>query len=172
MRCFVGIPVSGEAADLCTELGRSAAVGRPVPRENLHLTLQFLDEQPRNNLEDLHMQLSALRYPVFSIRLSGLGQFGQTLHFMVEPSPMLQRLHEKILTCVLRSGIRVSQRRFRPHITVVRGLKKSLSNGYLDQPVAVCTMQAGQFALFASQLHSNGARYEILADYRLLPEES
>ncbi|EEX09218.1 2'-5' RNA ligase [Ruegeria lacuscaerulensis ITI-1157] len=169
MRCFVGIPVSGEIADLCVELGRSASDGRPVPRENLHLTLQFLDEQPHDSLEELHMQLDALRHPVFSIRVSGLGQFGQTLHVMVEPSSILQSLHDKVLACVRRSGIRVPHRRFRPHITVARGLKKCPSNDFLKQPITDCTMQVAQFALFSSTLHSSGARYETLADYQLLP---
>ncbi|WP_170588379.1 RNA 2',3'-cyclic phosphodiesterase [Ruegeria arenilitoris] len=167
IRCFVAIPVSSEIAQLYADVARAAHSGRSLPAENLHLTLAFLGDQTRDALIELNDHLEAVRCPAFSIRLSGLGSFGNSLHMAVEPDPELLHLHESVLQCIRLAGMRLQRRRFRPHITIVRGIEPALNRGFLQIPVPQATMFVTQFNLKSSTLRPDGARYETLSTYPL-----
>ncbi|WP_170405925.1 RNA 2',3'-cyclic phosphodiesterase [Ruegeria arenilitoris] len=167
IRCFVAIPVSSEIAQICADVARAAHCGRSLPAENLHLTLAFLGDQTRNALIELNDHLEALKRPAFSIRLSGLGSFGNSLHMVVEPDPELLHLHESVLQCIGRAGLTLQRRRFRPHITIVRGIESALNKAILHIPVPQTTMVVTQFNLNSSTLRPDGARYETLSTYPL-----
>ena len=46
MRAFLALDLPQETRDALIRVQADLPVGRPVPCENLHLTLAFLDEQP------------------------------------------------------------------------------------------------------------------------------
>ncbi|MFC3117545.1 2'-5' RNA ligase family protein [Jhaorihella thermophila] len=73
MRAFLAIGLPDAAVRDIRRLQARLPVGRAVPRDNLHLTLAFLDDQPEEALEALDAELQALRAPGFDLRLSGLG---------------------------------------------------------------------------------------------------
>ncbi|HCJ65458.1 MAG TPA: RNA 2',3'-cyclic phosphodiesterase, partial [Alcanivorax sp.] len=52
MRCFIGIPVPPALAATLTA-NPVPPTARPVPAANLHLTLAFLGERSRSQLEPL-----------------------------------------------------------------------------------------------------------------------
>ena len=52
MRAFIALPVSGAALDGIARLQQHLPEGRPLPEENLHLTLAFLDEQQDDHLAE------------------------------------------------------------------------------------------------------------------------
>ncbi|WP_170360487.1 RNA 2',3'-cyclic phosphodiesterase [Ruegeria arenilitoris] len=167
IRCFVAIPVSSEIAQICADVARAANCGRSLPAENLHLTLAFLGDQTRNALIELNDHFEVLRRPAISVRLSGLGSFGISLHMVVEPDPGLLHLHESVLQCIGRAGLTLQRRRFRPHITIVRGIESALNKAILHIPVPQTTMVVTQFNLNSSTLRPDGARYETLSTYPL-----
>ena len=152
---------------------------RPVARENLHLTLVFLGEQRPDMLEALHEEL-ALRQPAgFTLRLDGLGVFGgdrpHNLHARVAPEPALSALQARLDRAARMQGMRPERRRFTPHVTLARlrpgdigpaALAGAIERvGALDaRPFAV-----DRFALFRSHLRRDGAQYDMLAEYPLLP---
>ncbi|KUJ76489.1 hypothetical protein AVO45_11915 [Ruegeria marisrubri] len=169
MRSFVAIPLTDDAARALAAVQRRLDVGRRVPRDNLHLTLAFLGDQPEETLGTLHEELLRIHCEPFAISLSGLGQHGRAVHLAVPETPPLTDLHDRINRAVNRAGISLPRRRFRPHVTIIR-LKSGTRLRRLRGEVAGFryeNMPVDHFALFASTLHPEGARYECLMDYPL-----
>ena len=71
MRCFIGIPVPPALAATLTA-NPVPPTARPVPAANLHLTLAFLGERSRSQLEPLLPPLknALARLPAFTVTLS------------------------------------------------------------------------------------------------------
>ena len=71
MRCFIGIPVPPALAATLTA-NPVPPTARPVPAANLHLTLAFLGERSRSQLEPLLPPLknALARLPAFTVTLN------------------------------------------------------------------------------------------------------
>lgn len=170
MRAFIALPVAGDALDGIARLQQQLPGGRPLPEENLHLTLAFLDDQPDDALEALHGTLSAIRAPGFAVPLRGLALYGQALAAEAEPVPPLTGLQTAVQTAARRAGIILPRRRFRPHITFARVKGRGAGlDGWISANAAtrLPDLQAGSFSLFASTLRPQGALHEELAVYPL-----
>lgn len=172
MRCFISLPVAKDVVPALLRLQRRLGVGRVVPPENLHLTLAFLDNQSHEVLEAIHESLQLIQAPPFSVTLTGLDQFGWSVHLKVQENPRLDALHGRVQAAVRHAGIFLPRRRFRPHVTVLRLKPTRCLPPYppdltgLEYP----EMEVSQFALYASTLLPDGARHECLAEYPLAPE--
>lgn len=169
LRCFVAIPVMPDIAHKIAEFGVKSGLGRPVPQENLHLTLAFLGRPPKDTLTDLHFELEAIRQSSFSVRFSGLNQFGSSLHLTIAPNSDLSVLHDRVVRCARRCGMDLPHRRFRPHVTVLRGVNAIPARSVYLRVEQVNTMDITHFCLMSSTLHPDGARYECLSVYPLSP---
>ncbi|WP_171175436.1 RNA 2',3'-cyclic phosphodiesterase [Ruegeria sp. HKCCD8929] len=166
MRSFIAIPMTEDAAQALIRQQQRLQTGRPVPRENPHLTLAFLDDQPEEILEALHEDLLRLRFDPFTLSLSGIGQFDSSIHTAVTASPELTALQNQISRTARHAGIVLPRRRFRPHVTIAR-LQPNTAP-ILDESTTTFRypdMLVTQFALYASILHPKGARHECLATY-------
>lgn len=173
MRCFLALPLAEDTRDALCRLQADLRVGRPVARENLHLTLAFLGEQTGPALEDLHEELEALSWPGFELTLRGTGCFGATVPRVVfagaDPVPGLVGLHRATKAASRRAGLVLQKRRFQPHVTFSRLKPQDAawvapflqdSAGFYHENGTVTS-----FALFRSRLRPGGASYEILAEY-------
>ena len=179
MRAFLALALPQAPARAIARLQAQLPAGRAVPREKLHLTLAFLDDQPEERLEALHGELLGLHAPGFDIRLSGLGLFGgrlpKVLHVAAAPEPELLALHERVVAAARRAGIRPDRARYRPHVTIARfgrGLKRADAarlGRFLEAhgSFALPPFPVRAFALFRSILHPEGALHEELAAYPL-----
>ena len=153
--------------------------GRPVARENLHLTVAFLGEHAGPVIEDVHYALSAIRLPRFELSLRGLdlpgGDRAKVLAAGVDPEPKLRLLRDKVLQAARGAGIDFPRERYLPHVTLARfnaGLRGEAAErmrafvldgaGFRTEPFEV----AG-FALWRSHLGRSGPIYEALAEYPL-----
>lgn len=181
MRAFIAIDLPDDTAAALAELQQRLPAGRPVPRDNLHLTLAFLDDQPEAVLEDLHFELASLRALPFDLRLSGLGCFGgrvpKVLFAGLDPSAELTRLHGQVVNAVRSAGIARPRERFRPHVTLARFNRPPdrQQAGRLQDFLAahdrltLPPFPVNGFCLYRSTLHSEGAIHEELARYPLAP---
>ncbi|AHD01643.1 RNA 2',3'-cyclic phosphodiesterase [Leisingera methylohalidivorans] len=178
MRAFAGLPLPDAALIALERVQEELTAGRPVPAENMHLTLAFLDDQPEQMLQALHQELAGIRAPVLSLRFQELEVFGgrqpRVLAAAVQKTPELSRLRDRVRSACQAAGIGLARERFRPHVTLVR-FPRHLQPGQLEkiagflQAAAGFRLQAeaGCFALYQSTLAPEGARYDVLAEYPL-----
>ncbi len=179
MRAFVGIELPDTVADILADLQDRLPAGRLTDPEAFHLTLAFLDDQPDDTLEALHLALSEVALPPFSVQVRGLGTFGrrapQALWAGVARNPSLAGLHGKVRGAAHRAGIVLRRERFRPHVTLARfgepllpeeleKLRRFLErfDGYPAPPFEVAS-----FTLYRSILTKSGPVHEPLAEYPL-----
>jgi 2'-5' RNA ligase len=179
IRAFVGIPLPGEVAAALEVAQAGIPSGRVVPRENFHITIAFLGEQPRPVLEDVHDALDGIRVPGFALRIEGLGMFGgarpRVLFAEVAPEPGLTQLRRKVLRAVHEAGIELSRERFRPHVTLarfgdgLRGEDAAELQAYVARRVGLSAepFAVENFVLYRSHLGRGGPTYEPLAEYPL-----
>lgn len=180
MRAFVAIDLPEEVSGALERLQAVLPVGRPVPPENLHLTLAFLGEQPEDALEELNFELEAIRQPPFELRFDGLGAFGgdrpRVLFADVAPNPALSGLRRRVVKALRRAGIAPSKERFHPHVTLARfgeraapevaaRLRRFVAETSAD---TVPGFPVTGFGLYASTLRPTGARHELLARYEFV----
>lgn len=179
MRAFVAAVLPPAALDSLEGAQSAILAGRLPPRENLHLTLAFLGEQPEDTLEELHRGLEDLRLARFMAHYDGLDIFDggkqRLLVAKVSTDASLQQLHNRIKGALHTTGLTPERRRFRPHITLAR-MTGSLSRtdagrlaAYLSSGVTsvLQPFEVSEFALFRSTLRPDGARHEELARYQM-----
>lgn len=179
MRAFVAITVPDLPAGQLVALQRALTVGRPVPEENLHLTLCFLGEQDEEAVVEAHDTLSAISMPSFELQLAGLGTFGnRTPHVVVAEvakSEALEALQARITRSLRNAGLGFEKRRFRPHVTIAR-LPNTLAPDELERIRRFLEERGGfrgspfkveHFTLYRSVLKPEAARHDELARYEL-----
>lgn len=144
-----------------------ASGGRPVPRENLHLTLAFLGNVPQGLLPELRAAAARLSLPGFRFVLDSAGYWPRPRVAWVAPSRVPRQLPELVaaLWRVLEGlPVQADTRPYRPHLTVARKVSRpgelALERS-VDWPVS-------EFCLVQSVTDPTGARYELLARYHLL----
>lgn len=180
MRAFIALPLPDETLGALAEMqSRLGAPGRPVPEDNMHLTLAFLGDPGEAELSDLHEVLEATPLPAPELRFGPLGTFAEMerglLFVSVEASPALVSLHGKVARAARMAGITLPRRRFRPHVTLFRSNRQPTGPARdrmavaLGQAVDLPPVQAGTMGLYRSTLGPGGARHEALALYPLSP---
>lgn len=177
MRAFVAITLPEDVLDALEQAQMQFSSGRRVSRENLHLTLAFLDDQPAEALEALHEELELLRSEEFSVALTSLGCFGgnrpRLVFAEVAPNPVLDALYRQVMRAVRRAGLTVKRQRFHPHVTLLRLNRQDDETGRLGKTLtSLAGLRFPEFpvrstALFRSDLYPSGPIYHELARYEL-----
>ncbi|PPB82314.1 2'-5' RNA ligase [Albidovulum inexpectatum] len=180
MRSFIAIPLPEDLADRLADLAEQIDMGRPVPAENMHVTLAFLDDQSDAALERIHDTLSGIAARPFELVIEGISTLGgatpRIVHAALRHSPELADLHRRIRSRLHGAGIMLPRERFVPHVTLARlprhpdaeelaRLARFLS-AHGTWPGGAFTVHG--FGLFASHLRPEGPRYEMLAEYSLI----
>ncbi len=179
MRAFLGLPLPDEVTEDLARRAASAGTGRAIAPGNLHLTLAFLDDQPLTALAALdaglrHLVAAPVRLEWGPPDFLGGGR-RRVLALTVLPAPELLTLHARVGRALREAGIALPAARFRPHVSLLRlpaspdrraqvRLQGLIMGGAL---AGLAPVTVGRFALYRSHLASDGARYEILADYPL-----
>ena len=177
MRAFLAIELPDEVTFALSQVALSLPVGSPMPEENLHLTLVFLDDQSDAQLEELHFELAGISGQRFELDFDGLGCFGagapKILYARIAESKALTDLHQQVRRAAHRAGIVLARQRYRPHVTLARfgrGLQwrdaERLEGFIADHSqIDLPGFAVSGFALFQSTLHREGAIHDQLADY-------
>lgn len=188
VRAFIAIEVSPRLKEkLYKEIGplREAlprSMVRWVNVGNIHLTLKFLGDTSRSDLEKLKRYLNeevAGKKP-FEIGVSGLGVFGgfsrpRVVWVGVKDNGKLLSLHSSVERVASRMGSEPERRPFAPHLTLGRvqhRISKS-DKGRIRQEILshekldFGTMQVNYLHCFESQLKSTGAVYRSLFSVKL-----
>ena len=125
MRCFIGIPVPPALSATLTA-NPVPPTARPVPAANLHLTLAFLGERSRSQLEPLLPALNnaLARFPAFTVTLSTVDAFpepgGRIWAAHARRDVALLDLHQQVWSVLSQAGIEAEPLQFLPHVTLAR----------------------------------------------------
>jgi 2'-5' RNA ligase len=151
---------------------------RPIPPENLHVTLVFLGELPDRVLADVDLAFRAVRAPGFDLALKGVGMFGggkpRAVYAGVAAAPALAHLQAKLETAARGAGLELPVRRYLPHVTLARLPERLEGRERLERAVAgrasyaAPAFRVGDFRLYRSHLTRGGSIYEELAAYPLV----
>lgn len=179
MRAFLALPIPETTAAALVAAQELIPVGRPVPEDNLHLTLAFLGDVSDAVLADLHDVLSVTTLPTAQVSFGGLGTFGEIDRGLVFAEVLadkrLSALHAKVAQASRMAGADLPRRRFRPHVTLARtnrqptGSARDRLAASLGARIDIPGFEATELVLFQSTLGSGGARHDPLASYPLSP---
>lgn len=165
---FALLPDEGVRAQLRQlQKDLNQAGGRPVPTENLHLTLLFLGNvaaEKINAVCDIAENIVGSR---FDLTLDVFGSFRQNNARVLwlgpsEPPPELDALHQSLCWQVESIGLSVRKETYRPHVTLVR--KADSRKRLPEKSDQGIPWTARRCALIASELLPTGSRYETLAE--------
>ncbi len=135
LRLFVAL-WPGEGVRRAVRAASHAAVeasgGRPVPRDNYHLTLVFLGDQPREGLPSIQRAMAAVEPPAGLLRLDCFGTFGKAGVLWLGPrhTPQsLTRCVRELRRALRTEGVewRRGTERFRAHMTLARRIRSEPS---------------------------------------------
>lgn len=150
-----------------SQMMNTALRGRPVPVNNLHMTLFFLGEVDAVTLQKIEHFSDHVCTSSFSITLSELVFRQKQQLVWVEAEEVPPQLAD--LLNVLRENlsilpVRLEKRQFVPHVTLVR---KANSQRAPFKAITPIQWQVGHFSLVRSHLGEKGVRYEILKNWML-----
>jgi RNA 2',3'-cyclic 3'-phosphodiesterase len=147
---------------------------RWVNPRNLHLTLRFLGEISRSQVETvcLAVRCAAARVEAFPVHLSGTGCFPsprrpRAFWIRVAQASDLVRLFEAVEQELLSAGFPREARPFSPHLTLGR-VRVDRSSSRLGEAMARSKFDAAPFlvtslTVMKSELRKSGAVYTPLA---------
>lgn len=151
------------------ELARDAARrahGRPVPADNIHLTLAFVGDISVDRMPGLLELGAALRAQRISVQLDAQGEFRRAGVAWIAPSAPPRAL--MALAADLRSGLDAAgvpqeERPFHPHLTLARRCR----GPYMPERVESFAWLVDHVALMQSVRGADGGRYRVLQRWSL-----
>lgn len=125
MRLFVALTFPPEVLDQL-EAVQAQLAGNRTRRENLHMTLAFLGENPPARIPALRQLLRPIaeKTPCFSMTLDRLAVFGSGKNALAcltgAPPAELTTLVRDLEAALRAQGFSLEDRDFRPHVTLTR----------------------------------------------------
>jgi 2'-5' RNA ligase len=161
LRLFYALWPDAATRDALLALQRGLS-GRPTQRDNLHLTLAFLGQQPAAALPLLRQVLASLPTAPLSLSLDRSGYFARHRIAWIGPATApaaLIEVQQGLLQALAQQPIRFAlPPHFEPHVTLARNANAAPEP--ITQPVA---WRSSQIVLAQSATLAQGARYEVLA---------
>jgi 2'-5' RNA ligase len=165
---FIGFGLSEElhsALEAVQQQLRTQGVkARYVAQNNLHVTLLFLGEvaDPAVPAQLIAEALADFREPV-ELALDGFGAFGdRSVHVTIRQNPELLGL-QAALAERFEPLIGAENRRYRPHVTVARGVQTK--DAWVEVPAR--KMLANEVTLFESSVTKGRRLYKPIFTYPL-----
>lgn len=163
MRLFIAIRPADEIGKILVrtqdDLFRHGVRGSLLPRENLHMTLNFIGEYP-----DPDQVLDAMdnaEFSAFPIALNEIGLFNNNILWAgVHQSEPLMKLVRRLRYELARADIPFDNRKFMPHITLLRNVDDT--KGVPEIRVPEVSMMVDSISLFRSDRGKRGMIYTEL----------
>jgi len=175
-RVFIGIPVDKQSQRLINKLLKplkeSPTDIRWVPENNRHLTLAFLGDTAKSEIDSLIQTFDTTyqRRSCFHYRLSGLSRFpnasGRIIALSGQPVEPLEEIYQVTRKLLDKNRIDFDQKSFRPHITLARIRKARPVKTAFDQHTDI-SLDITSVVLYQSTLNSTGSIYSRLKETKL-----
>lgn len=155
-----------------SELAKTKFQGKLTEPENLHLTLKFLGEVPKEVLEKVKSLLSSIKFQKLELKLGKVGVFShrgnpRIVWIKLEGAPIfkLQKEIDKSL-----KDLFPKEERFMSHLTIAR-IKHAKDKRSFDLKIKSLTakklkFEIDSFRLVRSELKTLGPIYTTLADFK------
>lgn len=172
MRTFISVdvPITDEIEGI---LGRMRSLDniRPVPKDQIHLTLKFLGDTDEKDVKRVCDSLKDVLSGTgpFDICVKGVGAFPDKKHARVvwlgvkEPEPLIETA-DKVDSVVKGMRLSSDDKRFSPHITVGRingrADLKDIFERYRD--TEFCRFSCGHVDVMKSVLTPKGAIHSVV----------
>ena len=176
MRLFVALELPWEVRERLARMAGGVPGARWLDAEQMHLTLRFIGEVDGHTQDDIEAALSRVHVAPFSVRVDGMGCFGngrnaRVLWAGLAADGTLGRLQSKVETAISQVGLAPERRKFHPHVTLAR-LKHPDMNRLRDYlarngDVVSEDLPMDHFTLFSSHLGHAGAVYRTEATFPL-----
>ncbi len=177
IRLFIAIDVPEAVRKEVAGMGRAIANTRPVPADQLHLTLKFIGEVEGSRSLDIRDALTEIFLPKFSIALKGIGTFPprgipRILWVGVEAGEHILPLRNSIERTLAVINIPRDKKKYIPHLTIAR--LKNCSIHHLQQFLAgnaffqTAEFPVESFHLYSSRLTQKGAQHTVERSYPLI----
>lgn len=140
--------------------------GRKVVPENYHITLRFLGNVAHQTIDALCLDCDAILSESFSITLDKTGWWQKPKIFWLAPSvtpPSLTALVNSVSTMAARRGIEGDNKRYFPHITLMR----NVSEVPVMPVIKPFNWTATDYCLMQSITRPQGVQYRELARWAL-----
>ncbi len=175
-RVFIGIPVNHQFQQhvnlLLKPIKDSRQDIRWVVEKNRHLTLAFLGNRPKTEVENL-LGLFDETYKGgthFQYRFSKLTRFpdsaGRIIALTGKPGVQLDHLFQLTRQLLQKNGFEFERKTFRPHVTLGRIKRAKQVKTIIDQPINI-TLDISKIRLFKSTLTESGSVYSALREVHL-----
>jgi 2'-5' RNA ligase len=181
LRVFFALWPDAGVRDRLAELARATserAHGRSPPPENLHMTLVFVGEVPRDAVAALQEigRAAAAAVAPFALTLDRIGAFHRQGIAWVgasSPPPALAAAAAELGGGLAAQGFRLERRAFHAHVTLARRCRIRPDDPMRDgEPVPVPVVwNVARMTLAASELASGPPRYRELDGWRLAAED-
>lgn len=164
MRLFIAILFEEPIIKSLTKLqGRWRDIGvrgRFAPEQNLHLTLAFIGEY--GSAEPVLDVMDAVPFALFSIKLDGIGNFGDNCWVGIEKNEELSKYVSRLRKTLAANNIPYDKKKFFPHITLVRKTALNCGMEELLQNHPQGEMVVKSIDLMSSTRGKNGMIYTSL----------
>jgi len=182
MRLFLAVDmpdsIRRSAGDLVRQLNIPAQKVRWVKEENLHITLKFLGETPRERLDAVKegARAAATGFGPIGVCVEGAGVFPNKIKPRVfwlgikGDSATLARLAAALNTVMAKLGFEDEDRPFSPHLTIGRVQVDSAKGQVIRAAAAYKDTAFGSFTvdrlfLYESVLGPGGPKYTALGEF-------
>lgn len=146
---------------------QQACGGRVMRRDTLHLTLAFLGDVAADRLAALCAAADRIRGTAFELVFDHVGSWHGHRIVWLAPSAVpapLGTLSEALTAAAAAAELRLEERPFSPHVTLLRHARHAPPQ---DGDASPLRWRVGSFVLVASELHPEGARYGIVRRWKL-----
>jgi 2'-5' RNA ligase len=176
-RLFLGLDLPDDIDIDLQMMGGGIQDARWQTVEQLHLTLEFLDEVDGREMRELIAALDDLESPAFELQLRGVGVFPpralpRTLWVGVaEPEPV-RLLHRRCARIMDELGLDRDRRKYTPHVTLARFGPRVPADEVGEWITghalyASRRFRVDQVQLYSSVLGQRGSKYQIEASFPL-----
>ena len=178
MRLFVAIDLPKDFKQQIAMLHFGIPGAHWANPENAHVTLNFLGDIRQADVTDIALALGKIKAPAFEINMESVGVFGNAkrpriVWAGIQAAPELLFLQQKTATALARCGVKLEERRFKPHVTLARvhSAPYERIRDYLTDHALFKSepMLVDYFTLFSSRLGHGGPHYEEEFIYDLEP---
>ena len=176
IRLFTAIDIPADIQDRLYDMSREIKGARSVPRQQLHLTLKFIGEVPKDKLQAIQGALAAVSAAPFTLALQGLGRFpargpARIVWAGCRAESRLLQLFSALEETLEPLAIAREEREYSPHITIARlkiptpaALREFLTH---HATFATEPFEVRCFSLYSSKLSSQGADHKVEGCFRL-----